>query len=155
MATALFVLLWWAALFGWWVVIVGTNAGLELVAAACAALLAALFAAALRRRGLLTYRFETVWLARTPRALWKVPQELLVVLRALALHLLGRRRLNGTYRAFPFPAGGGDAVSAGRRALAVEADALSPNTLPLDIDCERGLALRHELDARRTSNDLP
>jgi hypothetical protein len=155
MATALFVLLWWAALFGWWVVIVGTNAGLELVAAACGALLAAVFAAALRRRGLLAYRFEAVWLARTPRALWKVPQELLVVLSALALHLLGMRRLSGTYRAFPFPAGGDDPVSAGRRALAVEADALSPNTLPLDIDCERELALRHELDARRTSNDLP
>jgi hypothetical protein len=155
MATALFVLLWWAALFGWWVVMVGTNAGVELVAAACGAVLAAFLAAALRRQGLLAYRFEAAWLASTPRALWKVVQELLVVLWSLVLHLLGVRRLSGTYRAFPFPAGGDDPVSAGRRALAVETDALSPNTLPLDIDCERGLALRHELDARRTSNDLP
>ena len=47
MGTALFVLLWWLALFGWWIVLVGTNAGLELIAGACAALLGALLALAL------------------------------------------------------------------------------------------------------------
>lgn len=155
MATALFVVLWWLALFGCWLVAVGTNTGVELVAGACASVLAALFAAALRRQGLLAYGFEGQWLARTLRAPWKIVQELGVVLWALVLHLLRVRRLGGVYRAFPFPAGADDTVSAGRRALAVEADALSPNTLPVDIDCERGLALRHELDARRTSNDLP
>jgi hypothetical protein len=51
------VLLWWLALFGWWLVL-GTNAGLELIAGACAALFGALLAAALHRQGLLRFRFE-------------------------------------------------------------------------------------------------
>ena len=155
MAAALFVLLWWVALFGWWVVLVGTNSGIELVAAGWAALVAALLAGGLRRRGLLRYRFEPGRLARTAKVPWKVVQELAIVVWALALHLARLRRVSSAYRAFPFPAGGSDPRSAGRRAIAIEADSLSPNTLPLDIDRETGLAFRHELDPRRTSNDLP
>jgi hypothetical protein len=68
MGTALFVQLWWLALFGWWVVLVGTNAGLELIAGACAALLAA----AVWRLGLLRYRFEARWLAKTLKVPWRV-----------------------------------------------------------------------------------
>ena len=33
MRTLRFVALWWLGLGGWWVLLVGTNAGLELVAA--------------------------------------------------------------------------------------------------------------------------
>lgn len=155
MATALFVLLWWVALFGWWVVLVGTNSGLELLAGACAALLAASLAVALRRRGLLRFRFEARWLARTLRVPWAVARELGVVFWAFALHLAGVRHISSAYRAVPFPTGGNDATSAGRRAVAAEVDALSPNGLPVDIDCERGVALRHELDPRRATDDLP
>lgn len=153
--TVLFVLLWWVALFGWWLVLVGTNAGLELVAGACAALLGASLAAAVRRRGLLRYRFEPRWLRKTLRTPWKVVRELAIVFWALALHMAGLRRMSSYYRAFDFPTGGDDPASAGRRALAGEADALSPNTLPVDFDSERGVVLRHELDPRRATNDLP
>jgi hypothetical protein len=153
--TALFLLLWWLALFGWWVVLVGTNSGLELLAGACAALLGALLALALRRAGLLRYRFEGRWLAKTLKVPWRIVYEIGVIFWALALHLAGLRRLSGRYRAFDFPAGGNDPTSRGRRALAVEADAVSPNSMPVDVDTERGVALRHDLDPRRASNDLP
>lgn len=155
MRTVLFVLLWWAALFGWWLVLTGTNAGLEEIAAACAALLGALLALALRRHRLLRYRFEARWLARALKAPWKVVEELGIVFWALALHLTGRRRFSSSYRAFAFPAGGDDPTSAGRRAVAAEADALSPNTIPVDIDEQRGLVLRHELDSRHASDEMP
>jgi hypothetical protein len=155
MRTAAFVLLWWAALFGWWLVLVGTNAGLEEIAAACAALLGAVLALGLRRLGLLRYRFEARWLAKTLQVPWKVVEEIGIVFWALALHMAGLRRVSSRYRAFEFPAGGDDATSAGRHALAVEADALSPNTLPVDVDRERKLVLRHELDPRHTSDDIP
>jgi hypothetical protein len=155
MGTALFVLLWWLALLGWWVVLVGTNAGLELVAAACAALLAALLAAALRHVGLLRYRFETRWLAKVLKVPWRIVYEMGVVFWALALHMAGLRRLSSRYRAFDFPAGGNDPTSRGRRAVALAADSLSPNGVPVDIDCENKLALRHELDPRRSSNSMP
>jgi hypothetical protein len=153
--TLRFALFWWLALGGWWVVLVGTNAGLELVAAACAATLGTALALALRRRRLLRYRFEPIWVAKTLKEPWKIVYELGVVTWALALHLAGVRRVAGAYRTLAFPAGGSDAASAGRRALAVAADGISPNTLPVDVDCERDLALRHELDARRASNTLP
>lgn len=155
MATALFVLLWWLALFGWWIVLVGTNAGLELLAGACAALLASLLALAMRRQRLLAFRFEARWLAKTLKVPWSVVRELGVVLWALAQHLAGVRHVTSAYRAIAFPAGGKDSISAGRRAVALEADALSPNGVPIDVDCERGLALRHELDPRHASDDLP
>lgn len=155
MGTAVFVLLWWVALFGWWVVLVGTNAGSELVAAAVAALLAALLAAALRRQRLLSFRLEARWLAKTLKVPWNVLRELAVVFRALALDLVGARGVSSRYRALPFPAGRQDAVSAGRRAVASVADAISPNAFPVDMDCERGVVLRHELDPRHASDDVP
>ena len=155
MRTVLFVLLWWAALFGWWIVLTGTNAGLEEIAAAAAALLGALLALALRRLGLLRYRFEGRWLAKALKVPFKIVQEIGVVFWALALHMAGQRRLSGRYRAFAFPAGGDDPTSAGRRAIASEADALSPNTMPVDIDRGRQVVLRHELDPRRASDDMP
>lgn len=153
--TVLFVLLWWAALFGWWLVLTGTNAGLEEIAAAGAALLAALLIEGIRRQGLLRYRFEARWLAKTLKVPFKVVHEIGVVFWALALHMAGLRRVSSRYRAFEFPAGEDDPTSAGRRAVASEADALSPNTLPVDIDCERKVVLRHELDPRRASDELP
>ena len=155
MRTAVFVALWWLVLTSWWIVAVGTNAGLELVAAVCAGLLGASFALALRSNGLLRYRFEARWLAKTRKVPWKIVHEIGIVFWALALHLAGLRRLSSRYRAFEFPAGGNDPTSAGRRAVASEADALSPNTMPVDIDCERGVVLRHELDPRRATNELP
>ena len=155
MRTARFVVLWWLALGGWWVLLVGTNAGVELVAGACAATIGTAFALAIRRQRLLRFRFEPRWLAKTSKVPWKVIEELGVVLWALVLQLARRRPIRSAYRAFPFPAGREDAVSAGRRAIATLADSMSPNTVPLDIDLERGLVLRHELDPRHASNELP
>jgi hypothetical protein len=153
--TLRFVVLWWLALGGWWVLLVGTNAGLELVAGACAATLGTVVAVGVRGQRALRFRFEPRWLAKTLKEPWKVVRELGVVLWALTLHLARVRPVRSAYRAFPWPAGRADAVSAGRRAIATLADCLSPNTLPVDIDCERGVALRHELDPRRASNELP
>ena len=155
MGTALFVLLWWLALFGWWLVLVGTSSSLELIAGACPGLLGALLALAVRRSGLLRFRFEARWLAKTLKVPWRVVYELGVVLWALALHLVGLRRLSSRYRAFDFPAGGDDPTSRGRRAVAAAADSLSSNTMPVDVDRERNLALRHDLDPRRASDEMP
>ena len=79
----------------------------------------------------------------------------LAVALLLALHLLGQRHLSSRYRAFDFPAGGNDPTSHGRRAVAAEADSLSPNTMPVDVDSEHDVALRHELDPRRSSSSMP
>jgi hypothetical protein len=155
MGTALFLLLWWVALFGWWIVLAGTNSGLELIAGACAGLLGALLALAVRRSGLLRYRFEARWPAKTLKVPWQVLYETGAVFWALALNLVGLRRLSSRYQAFDFPAGRNDPTSRGRRAVAVAADSIGPNASPVDIDCERDVALRHELDPKRSSNSMP
>ncbi len=93
MGTSLFVLLWWIALFGWWIVLVGTNDGLALIAGACVALLTALVVALLRRRGLL----------KALNVPWKVVREIGAVFGAVALHLAGQRHLSSRYRAFDSP----------------------------------------------------
>ena len=150
-----FAVLWWLALAGWWLLLVGTNAGLEELAGACAATLGTAFALAVRRCRLLIFRFERHWLARASLAPVRMVQETGIVLWALALHLARIRQVRSAYRAFSFPAGRQDAVSAGRRAVVTLADALGPNTTPVDMDCETGLVLRHELDPRHASNTLP
>lgn len=155
MRTLRFIVLWWLALGGLWVLLVGTNAGLELIAGASAAVLGTGLALGVRGRRLLRFRFEPRWLAKTLKEPYQIVRELGVVFWALALHLARVRRVASAYRAFPFPAGRADAVSAGRRAIVTLTDCLSPNTIPIDIDTERGVALRHELDPRRASNELP
>ena len=155
MRTLRFAVLWWLALGGWWILVVGTNAGLEEIAAACAAVLGTGLALGARRQGLLQFRFEPRWLAKTLKVPWNVVREAGVVFWALALHLARVRPVASAYRAIPFPAGRADAVSAGRRAVAAVADAVSPNAYPVDMDCERGVVLRHELDPRRSTNDVP
>ena len=154
MRTLHFVVLWWAALGGWWILLVGTNAGLELVAAACAATICLAVAFGLRRERLLRFRFESRWLARALKAPWQIVRELAVVVRALALDLARVRRVGSAYRAIPFPAGRADDVSTGRRAVVALAESLSPNTLPVDLDCERDVILRHELDPRRAGKHV-
>ena len=155
MTTVRFVVLWWLALAGWWVLLVGTNAGLEEIAGACAATLGTLLALAIRRQRLLAFRFERRWLARASLAPLRMVEETGVILWALGLHVLRVRPVRSAYRAFAFPAGRQDSVSAGRRGLMTLADALGPNTTPVDMDCEAGLVLRHELDPRHASDTLP
>jgi hypothetical protein len=93
MGTALFVLLWWLALFGWWIVLAGTSDAVKLVAGACVALLAALLVAFLRRRGL----FKAL------SGPGKVAREIGAVFGAVALHLAGQRHLSSRYPAFDSP----------------------------------------------------
>jgi hypothetical protein len=155
MKTLRFAVLWWAVLGGWWLVLVGTNAGLEEIAAACAATLATLLALGVRSQGLTRYRFEPAIVARALIFPWKVLRELAIVTWVLMLHVSRVRPVRSVYRAFPFPAGGADPTSRGRRAIVTAFDALSPNTMPVDVDTEQGVVLRHELDPRYSSNDLP
>jgi hypothetical protein len=155
MNTLRFAVLWWAALAGWWLILVGTNAGLEEIAAACAATFGTVLALGLRRQGLTRYRFEPAWIVKSLKFPWNVVRELAIVFWALGLHLARIRPVRSVYRAFPFPTGGADPTSRGRRALAATFDAVSPNTFPVDIDTERGVVLRHELDPHHSSNDMP
>jgi hypothetical protein len=147
--------LWWLALFALWVVMQGTNEAMELAAGAGAAALAAAFAALARRQGLLRETPARVALAKAPSIPWRVLLEFAIVTRALLLDLLRRRRVRSAWAALPFAAGGDDPSSAGRRAAATLIETVSPNSLAVDVDCERDVALRHDLDPRSAAPRFP
>jgi hypothetical protein len=147
--------LWWLVLFGLWVVMQGTDEQMELAAGAGAAALGATLAELARRQGLLRFAPEAAWLAKAWRVPWRVLFEFGVVTRALVLELVRARRVRSRWVALPFPAGGDDPVSAGRRAAAILIEDFSPNSLGVDVDPGRDLALRHDLDPTQGAPKLP
>jgi multisubunit Na+/H+ antiporter MnhE subunit len=141
---------WWTLLFGLWLLLVGTVERLELIAGAAAAALGAAAAEAVRAQGLLRFRLERRWLARGWRPFARTVPDFALVTAALLRSLVRRRPVRGKFRALPFPAGGTDAASAGRRAFATVAGSLAPNTLVVDVDPDEKLILVHELEPRRS-----
>jgi hypothetical protein len=140
-----------ATLFGFWLLLVGTNAGLEEICGAVAAAIGTVTAVAVRRSGLLDARPDAKLLAKTAT----LPLKIVVEFWWVTAALFRGRRPHGGYLATAFEAGGDDPDSRGRRAIAGIADTISPNVMFLDADCERDLALRHALDLDHASKDVP
>lgn len=142
LSPALFWLAWAAAMTLFWLLAIGVFSRLELVAALLGGAIAATAMLTVRRQRLLGFVPDPPWLARLPRALWQIVREFGVVAAALIT------RPAGLWRGLEFPAGGDDARSAGRRAIATWGETLSPNSILVDIDRD-GVALRHDLDPRQ------
>jgi hypothetical protein len=132
----------------------GTNEAMKLAAGAGAAALGATLAELARRQGLLRFAAEPAWLAKAARIPLRVLQEFWTLTWALVLDVLRVRRVESQWLALPFAAGGDDPVSAARRATAVLIENFSPNTMAVDVDCDRGLALRHDLVPRPDKRSL-
>lgn len=141
-------LAWFAGLFGLWLLLVGTVATLELVAGLCAGAIGATAAEVVRSLGLLRFRVERAWLARTPARLAQVVPDFFLVVAVLA------RPRGGAFRTLPFPTGGERAVDDGRRAWAAFVGSFAPNRLVVDLDRETGEALVHDLVAARAPDRL-
>jgi hypothetical protein len=147
--------LWWLVLSGLWVVMQGTNERMELAAGAGAAALGATLLELVRRRGLLRFAPAVGAVAQVGRVPFQVVREFLVLSGALALDLTRRRRIRSAWVAVPFKTGGEDAVSAGNRAVLTLLDNVSPNTIVADVDCERNVALNHDLVPGRAPKTVP
>jgi hypothetical protein len=141
----------WATLFGFWLLLVGTNSGLELLCGAVAALLGGIAALTLRTSGLLSVTVDPRLLAQT----LKVPLQVVVELWWLVAALARGRQPHGAYLATPFAAGRDDPEGRGRRGVAGLADSISPNVVFVDADSEHDLALRHALDPKHASKSVP
>jgi hypothetical protein len=146
---------WWLALFGLWVAMEGTNEAMELGAGAGAAALGATLAEVARRQGLLRLTLDPRSLAFAVRTPWRAAREFVVLTQALVLDLAGVRAVRSAWVAVPFEAGGDDRRSAGRRALRPLIDNVTPNTIVVDVDCERELALKHDLVNSRAQKTVP
>jgi hypothetical protein len=141
-------LAWFGGLFVLWLLLVGTVAGLELIAGLCAAAIGATAAEVVRSQGLLNFRVEARWLARGSRHVLRVVPDFFLVLAAIG------RRPRGAFRTLEFPAGGHRAVDDGRRAWGALSGSLAPNRLVVDVDPETGEALVHDLVPGAAANEL-
>jgi multisubunit Na+/H+ antiporter MnhE subunit len=140
---------WWSALTALWLLAAGALTRTELVAGLLAGAVSATSMLVVRHQRLFRFGFRARWLLDARAAPWQVLRDSVVVLAALAR---GPRSL---WRERPFPAGGADAASAGRRAFHAWAGSLGPNTVVVDIDRDRDVALVHDLDPKRARNSIP
>ena len=136
--------LWTLALFGLWLVLVGTVAGLELLAGAVAAVIGAVAVEVVRSRGLLV-GLDPRWLTGLWRPLLQVFVDFFVVMGALARTIVTRRRPNARYLVVDLSGPGGDQRSPGWRAYAAFAGSLAPNSVVVDVERERRRMLVHKL----------
>jgi hypothetical protein len=141
----------WAILLGFWILLVGTNAGLELLCGALAALIGGVAALTVRTSGLLNVKVDPRLLLALPKLPLQVVVEFWWILAALGR----RRRPHGGYVATPFEAGGDDAEGRGRRGVTGLADSISPNAVFVDAEARGDAALRHVLDPKHVSKGVP
>ena len=141
-------LAWFGGLLILWLLLVGTIAHTEVIAGLGAAAVAATAAEVVRSLGLLDFRVERKWLARTPRQLLRAVPDFFLVLGTIV------RPRRGTFRTIPFPTGGERAVDHGRRAWAGLAGSLAPNRLVVDVDPEAGEGLVHDLVRRAAADEV-
>jgi hypothetical protein len=138
---------WWILLVFLWLLYAGAFSKEQLAAATLGSLVAVGVGALIGRLGLLRHGLDYHWLAQARRLPWSIVREFGVVCAALV-----RGRPQGAFRTLPFPAGGDDPASAGRRALVGALAAISPNVYVVDFDCERQRVLVYELDPKRSKN---
>jgi multisubunit Na+/H+ antiporter MnhE subunit len=139
------VLVSWAALAGFWLLIVGTAPRLELAAALAAASIGVGSVAAVRLLDRRRFRVEPRALAPGLRALGAIVPDFGRLSLDVGRALVQRRRLSGQYVATRFPAMRADAAVGGRRALAEALGSIAPGTIVVDVDRERGEMLVHRL----------
>lgn len=139
---------WWVFLLVLWLLLVGAYSKEELVAGALASVVAVGVGALVGRQGLFAYRLDYAWLARAWKLPWSLVREFALLVLALA-----RGRPQGAFATLPFPVGGDDPLSKGRRALVGTLGTISPNAYVIDFDRERALVLLYELDPKRASGE--
>lgn len=131
-------------LVGVWMLFVSQTQRAEFVAGVGAAALGALADGIVKAKRLAKFRPRPQWLALFVWEPWYVLTGSFAVLRAFARRLAARRPQT-LFRAVEFHAGGNDAKSAARRALAITAISISPETIVVGIDQEREFLLLHLL----------
>jgi hypothetical protein len=144
---------WWLALFWLWLLLAGEWNRVELVAAALAAAAGATFGEA--ARGLVggRARISSSELAAAGRIPLALVVDFAILVQALALSVVRRRVVRGSFWTREIDAGGRDPAGTGRRAWLEYAATVSPNAYVVAIDRERGLALVHDLIPRRASEE--
>lgn len=148
----------WVVLFVLWLLYVGSPNRSELVTGAAASLLAAVASESVRGQNLARYYPATHWVFLLRRLPVDVLRDCGRLTGALARWLFLAALPASGFSEIEFPAGGGDARSEARRALAGGALSLPPNSYVIGFDRERNRILLHNLtpsrDAERVARAL-
>jgi multisubunit Na+/H+ antiporter MnhE subunit len=137
-----------AVVGGFYLLLIDTTSLPELYAGAAATALGAACWQAVRRSGEIRMSPRVPWLLRSFAVVAKIPADTARVSFAAVDQLVRPRKRRGVLRAVPFPDVSPDAHGEARRALAEALGSLTPNTIVIGVDQERGLLLAHQL--RRT-----
>lgn len=133
-------------LFGLWMVLVDTTVEPEiltgLVTAGISAIIGEVVAAVRPQR---TCRVSPVMLRHLHRPLWLLVTDTVRVSRALAARLLLRPEPPGRFRAARYRATSAGPEDRARRILTEWGASLGANRIVIDIDCDHGYLLVHEL----------
>lgn len=129
-------------LLGLWMLFVSQTQRAELVAGIFAAAFGAVADGLVKSKRLARFRPRLKWLALFALEPWYVLTGSAAIMWALGRRLMGKKS-EAQFRVVPFPAGGNDPESAARRALAITLTTVSPETIVVGIDRERGLMLLH------------
>jgi multisubunit Na+/H+ antiporter MnhE subunit len=131
-------------LLGLWMLFVSQLRRAELVAGVCAAALGAVAEGIVKARRLAKFRPRSRWLALFTWELWYVLTGSAALMRALARRLTGKKS-EAQFRVVPFRAGGTDSKSEARRAIAITATSVAPDTIVVGIERERDFLLLHQI----------
>jgi multisubunit Na+/H+ antiporter MnhE subunit len=129
---------------GFYIVLIDTVDVPELYAGAGVAVLAAAVFGVSREQGLAAAQLDPGWLAGAWRVLVRVPTQIALVSCEALVQVFAPKRSRGVFRVVPFDAGGQSPRDSGRRALSEALGSLTPNTIVIGIDPERGLLLVHQ-----------
>ncbi len=136
---------WLVPLYAVWLMYVGVDAWLELVAGACAVAVAATAQQAVRRTGFRGERVDLRTLALALRLPYRVGEEFAILMWALVSAAVRRERPHGGFRRLKAGAAGEGAEAVGRRAAITILGGVAPNTYVVDIDPETDAMLVHDL----------
>jgi hypothetical protein len=137
---------WFAAFWWLWMLLVGEWNHVQWIAATVAATVATAIFELMRVRVNAVAPVPLAWVRKAAG----VPHQIFVDFGIMTLTLL-RPGSRGVYCAHAFEATGDDAGEVGARAWAGWTANFSPNAVALDIDREQGLSLVHDLVPNRAS----
>jgi hypothetical protein len=139
---------------GFYFLLIDTASLPELyVLAGVAAICAVAFELA-REQGFAEARIVPWWLARGARVVLRIPLDIGLLCWEAVVQLVAPRQARGLFRAVRFTATEETPRDAGRRALSEWLGSVSPNSIVVGVDPERGLILVHQLRRQGGSDQI-
>lgn len=139
---------------GFYLLLIDTASLPELYALAGVAVGCAIAFELAREQRFAESQIVPLWLLSGWRVIVKIPLDIAFLCWEAILQVVAPRPARGTFRAAAFGATADTPQDTGRRALSEWLGSISPNTIVVGIDAERGLVLVHQLHRQGDAEQL-